>query len=115
MFLDQGGEVLGEHILAGVAAAAPNVEGLNLPAVGVAHDANKGVQVDDRLRTTNAAASLPPANICSPYRFTHAADAMARIVITQCSVPRPGASAIWVIPWCTYTDPGSRASSAGSV
>jgi pyruvate/2-oxoglutarate dehydrogenase complex dihydrolipoamide dehydrogenase (E3) component len=43
--------------------------------------------------------------VCSPFKFTHAADAMARIVIQNALfVGRARASAL-VIPWCTYTDP----------
>src|SRR5690606_21254416 len=42
-----------DQVLVGV-GRQPNVETLNLDAAGVAFDARKGVQVDDRLRTTNS-------------------------------------------------------------
>src|SRR5262245_45329092 len=45
-------EVRADEILVGV-GRAPNVEGLNLEAVGVAYDLRDGVQVNDRLQTTN--------------------------------------------------------------
>ena len=41
-----------DEILVG-AGRAPNVEGLGLEAVGVEYDARRGVNVNDRLRTTN--------------------------------------------------------------
>ncbi len=82
---------------------APNVEGLGLDAVDVVFDA-KGVQVNDRLRTTNPRI-FAAGDICSPYQFTHAADFMARIVIQNALfLGRARASAL-TIPWCTYTSP----------
>jgi pyruvate/2-oxoglutarate dehydrogenase complex dihydrolipoamide dehydrogenase (E3) component len=82
---------------------APNVENLNLEAVGVDYD-NKGVKVNDRLQTTNPRI-LAAGDICSPYQFTHAADFMARIVIQNALfMGRRNASAL-KIPWCTYTSP----------
>lgn len=83
---------------------APNVEGLGLEAVGVDYDKRAGVAVDDRLRTTNRDI-YAAGDICSRYKFTHAADAMARIVIQNALLfGRAKASAL-TIPWCTYTDP----------
>jgi len=81
----------------------PNVENLNLEAVGVDYD-KKGVKVNDRMQTTNSRI-YAAGDICSPYQFTHAADFMARIVIQNALfVGRKKASAL-VIPWCTYTSP----------
>jgi len=81
----------------------PNVENLNLEAVGVDYD-TKGVKVNDRLQTTNSRI-YAAGDICSPYQFTHAADFMARIVIQNALfMGRKKASAL-VIPWCTYTSP----------
>ncbi|MEZ6051816.1 MAG: mercuric reductase [Planctomycetaceae bacterium] len=82
----------------------PNVEGLGLDAVGVKYDVRKGVEVDDRLRTTNPNI-YAAGDICSKYQFTHAADFMARIVIQNALfLGRAKASAL-TIPWCTYTSP----------
>jgi pyruvate/2-oxoglutarate dehydrogenase complex dihydrolipoamide dehydrogenase (E3) component len=92
----------GDAILVGVGRAA-NVEELGLESAGVAYDA-KGVHVDDRLRTSNRRI-FAAGDICSAYKFTHAADAMARIVIQNALfLGRKRVSAL-VIPWCTYTDP----------
>ncbi len=105
LVVDAGGErteIAADAILVG-AGRTPNVEGLNLEAAGVAHDRN-GVQVNDRLRTGNARI-YAAGDICSRYRFTHAADAMARIAIqNSLFLGRARVSAL-VMPWCTYTDP----------
>ena len=82
---------------------APNVEHLNLEAVGVGYD-RKGIKVDDRMRTTNSRI-LAAGDICSQYQFTHAADFMARIVIQNALFFGRAKSSSLVIPWCTYTSP----------
>ncbi len=83
---------------------APNVDNLGLEKVGVEFDPSKGVQVDDRLRTTNPNI-YAAGDICSKYKFTHAADFMARIVIQNALFfGRAKASAL-TIPWATYTSP----------
>lgn len=85
------------------AGRAPNVEGLNLDAVGV-QSGKEGVVVDDSLLTTNPRI-FAAGDICSRYQFTHAADAMARIVIqNSLFFGRKKVSAL-NIPWCTYTAP----------
>lgn len=82
---------------------APNVEGLNLEAVGVEYD-GKGVKVNDRLQTTNPRI-FAAGDICSPYQFTHAADFMARIVIQNALFLGRAKASRLTIPWCTYTSP----------
>lgn len=92
-----------DEILVGV-GRTPNVEGLNLEGVGVEYDSRSGVKVDDRLRTTNARI-FAAGDICFPYKFTHTADAMARIVIQNSLFLGRKKTSRLVIPWCTYTDP----------
>jgi len=82
---------------------APNVEKLNLEGVGVDYH-KKGVEVDDRMRTTNPMI-YAAGDICSPYQFTHTADFMARIVIQNALFMGRKKSSKLVIPWCTYTSP----------
>lgn len=83
---------------------APNVDGLGLEEAGVEYDPKVGVTVDDRLRTSNPKI-FAAGDICSKYKFTHAADFMARIVIQNALFfGRSKASAL-TIPWCTYTSP----------
>jgi pyruvate/2-oxoglutarate dehydrogenase complex dihydrolipoamide dehydrogenase (E3) component len=93
---------VGDEILVAV-GRAPNVDGLDLATAGIASDAT-GVIVDDSLSTTNRRV-YAAGDICSPYKFTHAADAMARVVLHNALFfGRKRASAL-VIPWATYTDP----------
>lgn len=91
-----------DEILVGV-GRAPNVEGLNLDAVHVEHGIG-GVIVNDYLQTTNPRI-FAAGDVCLPYKFTHAADAAARLVIqNSLFLGRKKFSAL-AIPWCTYTDP----------
>ena len=96
-------EVRIDEVLLGV-GRAPNVEGLNLEAVGVDFDTKQGVKVDDRLQTTNPRI-YAAGDICSQYKFTHTADALARIVIQNTLFLGRAKSSTLTIPWCTYTDP----------
>lgn len=82
---------------------APNIENLGLEDAGVAFTA-KGVQVNNRLQTTNTNI-YAAGDICSPYQFTHAADFMARMVIRNALFFGRASTDALVIPWCTYTEP----------
>ena len=85
------------------AGRAPNLEGLDLEAARISYT-SRGVEVDDRLRTNNPKV-YAAGDVCSRYKFTHAADAMARLVIANALFfARRKVSAL-TIPWCTYTDP----------
>lgn len=96
-------EIRCDAILVGV-GRAPNVEGLNLEAVNVAYDTRAGVKVDDKLRTTNRNI-YAAGDVCSQFKFTHTADAMARIVIQNALFFGRAKVSKLIIPWCTYTDP----------
>lgn len=100
-------DVTVDEILVGV-GRAPNVEGLGLDAVGVEYD-KSGVKVNHRLQTTNPRI-YAAGDICSRYKFTHAADAMAQIVIQNALFPHPLGLAYasvesLTMPWCTFTEP----------
>jgi pyruvate/2-oxoglutarate dehydrogenase complex dihydrolipoamide dehydrogenase (E3) component len=96
------GEVPADAILVAV-GRAPNVEGLDLEAAGVAYD-RSGVTVDDHLRTSNRRV-FAAGDVCFRYKFTHTADALARIVIRNALFfGRARASAL-TVPWCTFTTP----------
>lgn len=99
--------VVVDEILVG-AGRTPNVEGLNLEVVGVEYDSRQGVIVDDYLQTSNPRI-YAAGDICMNWKFTHAADAAARIVIknalfTPFGLGRSKLSNL-VMPWVTYTDP----------
>jgi len=82
---------------------APNVEGIGLEAAGVAFE-RTGVEVDDRLRTTNNKI-YAVGDVASRFKFTHAADALARIAIQNSLFFGRAKASDLVIPWCTYTSP----------
>ncbi len=83
---------------------APNVRNLGLEAVGVDFDLKTGVRVDDRLRTTNPRI-FAAGDVCSKFKFTHAADFQARIVIQNALFRGRAKASALTIPWCTYTSP----------
>jgi pyruvate/2-oxoglutarate dehydrogenase complex dihydrolipoamide dehydrogenase (E3) component len=96
-------EVEVDEILVGV-GRAPNVEGLGLEVAGIAYDVRKGVQVNDRLQTSNPRV-YSAGDICFPFKFTHTADALARILIANALFMGRQKSSALTVPWCTYTDP----------
>ena len=99
--------VIVDEILAG-AGRVPNVDSLNLEAVGVEYDLRKGVEVNDYLQTTNPNI-YAAGDVCMNWKFTHAADAAARIVIKNTLFSPFGFGRYklsnLVMPWVTFTDP----------
>ena len=101
---DEKQAVVVDQILVGI-GRAPNVENMGLEDAGVKFDRRQGIQVNDRLQTTNPRI-FAAGDVCSDLKFTHAADFMARIVIRNALLPfgRAKLSAL-TIPWTTYTSP----------
>jgi len=100
--LETGREVVVDEILVAT-GREPRTDGLNLAAAGVAHG-EQGITVNDRLQTSNRRI-FAAGDVCSRYRFTHAADAMARIVLRNALFFGRAAASALTIPWCTFTDP----------
>lgn len=98
----QSVEVVADEILVGV-GRAPNIEGLDLEKGGIVYD-KAGVKVRDTLETSNANV-YAAGDICSPYKFTHTADALARILIANSLFMGRQKTSTLTVPWCTYTDP----------
>lgn len=96
-------ELIVDQVLV-AAGRKPNVEALNLDAAGVEYDPRAGVTVNDFLQTTNPKI-YGAGDVASPYKFTHSADALARIVIRNALFFGRQKASTLVIPWCTYTDP----------
>jgi pyruvate/2-oxoglutarate dehydrogenase complex dihydrolipoamide dehydrogenase (E3) component len=96
------GSVAGDAILV-AAGRAPNVEDLHLEAAGITAT-KQGVRVNIRLQTSNPRV-YASGDVCSEYKFTHAADAMSRIVIQNALFFGRRKVSDLVIPWVTYTDP----------
>ena len=91
-----------DEIFVGV-GRAPNMKSLDLEAAAVEYTP-RGVIVDDYLQTSNSRI-YAAGDICMGWKFTHAADAAARIVIQNALfLGRKKLSAL-TMPWCTYTDP----------
>ncbi len=82
----------------------PNVEGLNLQAAGVDYNPSTGIDVDDFLQTSNRRI-YAAGDVCLEHKFTHTADASARIVVRNALFLGRQRLSSLVIPWCTYTDP----------
>ena len=92
-----------DEILTGI-GRAPNVEGLDLDTAGVKYDTTTGIFVNDFLQTSNARI-YAAGDVCLEHKFTHSADASARIVVQNALfLGRKRLSAL-TIPRCTYTDP----------
>jgi len=92
-----------DQILVGV-GRSPNVDNLGLEAAGVEFDKRTGVKVNDNLRTTSKHI-YAAGDVCSAFKFTHTADAMARIVITNALFFGSKKTSTLTIPWATYSDP----------
>jgi pyruvate/2-oxoglutarate dehydrogenase complex dihydrolipoamide dehydrogenase (E3) component len=83
---------------------APTVGGLGLDDAGIAVDARTGIHVDDLLRTTNRRV-YAVGDVATTQRFTHAADAMARLALRNALFGGRARFSRLVIPRCTFTDP----------
>ena len=96
-------EVIGDEVLIGI-GRMPNVNGLGLEAADVKFDSRTGIEVDDRLRTSNPKI-YAAGDVASKYKFTHAADFMARVVIQNALFLGRAKASDLIIPWTTFTSP----------
>ncbi len=100
---DDKSTVAVDAILTGT-GRVPNVDGVNLETAGVDYDKTVGIKVNDFLQTSNRRI-YAAGDVCLEHKFTHTADAAARIVIQNALfLGRQRLSAL-TVPWCTYTDP----------
>ncbi len=76
-----------DQILAGI-GRAPNVENMGLEAAGVRYDTATGIHVDDFLQTSNRRI-YAAGDVCLEHKFTHTAEASARIAVRNALVPGP--------------------------
>jgi len=105
VFFERDGEehsVITAELLLAMGRAA-NVDGIGLEDAGVAFSRG-GVSVDGHLRSTNKRI-FAAGDVAGSYQFTHAADAMARLVIRNAFFFGRGKVSDLTMPWSTYTDP----------
>ncbi|MBW6503231.1 mercuric reductase [bacterium] len=100
---DYKSSVTVDAILTGT-GRVPNVDGLNLEAADVDFDTTNGIRVDDFLRSSNRRI-YAAGDACLEHKFTHTADASARIVVRNALFFGRRRLSALTIPWCTYTDP----------
>ncbi len=94
--------LVGDALLV-AAGRAPNIEELDLEAGGVTADRH-GVIVDDRLQTANPRV-YASGDVCSAHKFTHAADAMSRLVIQNALFFGRRKVSTLIMPSVVYTMP----------
>ncbi len=85
------------------AGRRPNTQAAE-PRRGGREGRQAGVLVNSFLRTTNRRI-LAAGDVCSRYKYTHAADALARIVIGNALFLGTDRASDLLVPHCTYTDP----------
>ncbi len=103
--IEENGEtkqLVGSHLLVAAGRKA-NVAGLNLEVAGVAYSP-KGIEVDERLRTTNKKI-FAIGDVAGGYQFTHMAGYHAGIVIRNALFKLPAKVDYKAVPWVTFTDP----------
>ncbi|KAA1259902.1 Mercuric reductase [Rubripirellula obstinata] len=96
-------EVASDEILIGI-GRTPNVDGMGLEKVGVKFDKRTGIEVNDKMQTANPMI-YAAGDVASKFKFTHAADFLARIVIGNTLFKGRSKASNLVIPWATYTSP----------
>lgn len=86
------------------AGRRPNVTGMDLEAAGVKYDLKEGLIVNDKLQTSNPKI-YGVGDVASKYKFTHAADFMARTVIKNALFFGSEKMSNLLIPYATFTSP----------
>ncbi|MEK7834432.1 MAG: FAD-dependent oxidoreductase, partial [Acidobacteriota bacterium] len=86
-------------LILSAAGRVPNVEELNLEVAGVEYS-REGVKVDDFLRTSNPKI-YAAGDVCSRFKFTHAADATARAMLRNAFFFGRARVSQLVMPWVT--------------
>jgi pyruvate/2-oxoglutarate dehydrogenase complex dihydrolipoamide dehydrogenase (E3) component len=99
----EGQQIVVDEILVST-GRKPNVEGLNLEAAGVEYDQERGVLVNDLLRTSNPRI-YSAGDVSLQHKFTHTAGAAALVALANALFPLRVKMSSLIIPWTTYTDP----------
>ncbi len=94
--------ISGSHILI-AAGRKPTTQGLGLEAAGIRYGP-RGIEVDARLRTSNARI-FAIGDVAGGPQFTHIAGYHAGIVIRNALFALPSKVDYKALPWVTYADP----------
>lgn len=81
----------------------PNLEELNLQAAGVDHD-SEGIKIDKHCRTSRRHI-FACGDVTGGYLFTHFAEHMAKVAVSNALLHFPASLDSNHITWCTYTEP----------
>jgi len=105
---EKGSDSITELVVDAILVATgrrPNVSGMDLDNAGVEYDVRQGILVNDKLQTSNTKI-FSAGDCCStPFKFTHAADFMARAVIRNALFFGKEKMSNLLIPYATYTEP----------
>lgn len=82
---------------------SPNIDGLGLTGIGVAHNAS-GITVDSRMRTSHSHI-YAPGDVNGSFQFTHAAGHEGGVVVANAIFRLSRKVNSRWMPWCTYCDP----------
>ncbi len=97
-------DVLADQVLVSV-GRVPQLSGLNLEDAGIGFDKDRGITVDDFLRTANPRV-YAAGDVCMPHKYTHVAQASAEIAAHNAlSQGRARRFSDLTIPWCTFCAP----------
>lgn len=99
----QGRTLACDEILV-AAGRAPVLRGLGLEAAGVQWNDNAGIRVNARMRTSNRRV-YAAGDVCSRQRFTHTADAAARVAVRNALFFGRRRLDTSAVPWCVFTEP----------
>jgi len=98
----QGERIAVDAVLAAI-GRTPNISSLNLAAAGV-ECSEKGVIVDSRCRSS-VRHIFAAGDVAGRHLFTHMAEHMAKIAVTNAILRIPFSIDEQHVPWTTFTDP----------
>ena len=102
VYTNSGERLEADAILAAI-GRRPNLDSLNLAAAGVETN-QKGIVVDRRCRTS-AKHIYACGDVAGRYLFTHMAEHMAKVAVTNAILHVPVRLDEDHVTWCTFTDP----------
>ena len=99
----RGGQRLEADVILAAVGRQPSFESLNVAAAGVA-SSDKGILVDKHCKTS-AKRIYAVGDVAGRYLFTHMAEHMAKIAVTNAILHLPASLDDRHVTWCTFTDP----------